>query len=181
MDTQQDKPTLVLGGTGKTGRRVVERLGGTRTAGGMGVRSGEPPFDWDIRHVGTGAGRRQVRVRLSYYPDLALPGAVETIGCVRRAGRRERGPAARATSPAAASPRPSAPSRRCATRGRADDPALDLVHARTSARVLPRRTAARRVALPAGDTPEPFVDADDIADVAVAALTEDGHVASSTS
>ena len=32
------------------------------------------------------------------------------------------------------------------------------------------------VALPAGDVPEPFVDADDIADVAVAALTEDGHV-----
>ncbi len=30
--------------------------------------------------------------------------------------------------------------------------------------------------MPAGDTPEPFVDADDIADVAVAALTEDGHV-----
>jgi uncharacterized protein YbjT (DUF2867 family) len=32
------------------------------------------------------------------------------------------------------------------------------------------------VALPAGDIPEPFVDADDVADVAVAALTEDGHV-----
>jgi uncharacterized protein YbjT (DUF2867 family) len=31
------------------------------------------------------------------------------------------------------------------------------------------------VALPAGDTPEPFVDVEDIADVAVAALTEDGH------
>jgi uncharacterized protein YbjT (DUF2867 family) len=31
------------------------------------------------------------------------------------------------------------------------------------------------VALPAGDGPEPFIDADDIADVAVAALTEDGH------
>ena len=31
------------------------------------------------------------------------------------------------------------------------------------------------VALPAGDVPEPFVDADDIADVAVLALTEDGH------
>ena len=31
------------------------------------------------------------------------------------------------------------------------------------------------VALPAGDVPEPFVDAEDIADVAVAALTEDGH------
>src|SRR5262249_56738902 len=32
------------------------------------------------------------------------------------------------------------------------------------------------IALPAGDTPEPFVDADDIADVAVAALTDDEHV-----
>ena len=32
------------------------------------------------------------------------------------------------------------------------------------------------VALPAGSVKEPFVDADDIADVAVAALTEDGHV-----
>jgi len=31
------------------------------------------------------------------------------------------------------------------------------------------------IALPAADVPEPFVDADDIADVAVAALTADGH------
>ena len=31
------------------------------------------------------------------------------------------------------------------------------------------------ITLPAGDVPEPFVDADDIADVAVAALVEDGH------
>ena len=32
------------------------------------------------------------------------------------------------------------------------------------------------VALPAGDVPEPIVEVDDIADVAVAALTENGHV-----
>jgi uncharacterized protein YbjT (DUF2867 family) len=31
------------------------------------------------------------------------------------------------------------------------------------------------VALPAGEVPEPFVDTEDIADVAVAALTEPGH------
>jgi uncharacterized protein YbjT (DUF2867 family) len=31
------------------------------------------------------------------------------------------------------------------------------------------------ITLPAGDVPEPFVDVDDIADVAVAALTEEGH------
>jgi len=34
---------------------------------------------------------------------------------------------------------------------------------------------AGEVALPVGDVPEPFIDVDDIADVAVAALTEDGH------
>ena len=34
---------------------------------------------------------------------------------------------------------------------------------------------AGAVTLPAGNIPEPFVDADDIADVAVAALTEKGH------
>jgi uncharacterized protein YbjT (DUF2867 family) len=34
---------------------------------------------------------------------------------------------------------------------------------------------AGEVTLPAGDTPEPFVDVGDIADVAVAALTEEGH------
>lgn len=31
------------------------------------------------------------------------------------------------------------------------------------------------ITLPAGDVPEPFVDLDDLADVAVAALTEEGH------
>ena len=32
------------------------------------------------------------------------------------------------------------------------------------------------IPLPAGDSPEPFVDADDIADAAVAALTDDRHI-----
>jgi hypothetical protein len=35
---------------------------------------------------------------------------------------------------------------------------------------------AGELSLPAGDTPEPFVDADDIAEVAVAALTDDKHI-----
>ena len=40
---------------------------------------------------------------------------------------------------------------------------------------------AGELALPVDGVAEPFVDADDIADVAVAALTEDGHAGSSTS
>ncbi len=41
------KATLVLGDTGKTGRRVVERLGARDTPVQVGSRSGEPPFDWE--------------------------------------------------------------------------------------------------------------------------------------
>jgi hypothetical protein len=45
----QQKPTLVLVGTGETGRRVAERL---RTRGSprrIGMPSCEPPFDWEDR------------------------------------------------------------------------------------------------------------------------------------
>jgi hypothetical protein len=43
---QQSKPTLVLGGTGKTGRRALERLEALGLPVRVGSRSGEPPFDW---------------------------------------------------------------------------------------------------------------------------------------
>lgn len=64
MTTHASNPTLVLGGTGKTGRRVAERL---RTRGlpvRVGSRSAAPPFDWG-GHVdlGAGAARSQVRIR----------------------------------------------------------------------------------------------------------------------
>lgn len=38
--------TLVLGGTGKTGRRVAEQLEARGLPVRVGSRSGEPPFDW---------------------------------------------------------------------------------------------------------------------------------------
>ena len=41
--------------------------------------------------------------------------------------------------------------------------------------LLDGRRSRARSRFPAGDVPEPFVDVEDIADVAVAALTEDGH------
>src|SRR5918999_1459877 len=73
------KPTLVLGGTGKTGRRVVERLEARGLPVRVGSRSGAPPFDWEDRSTwapildGVGA------IHLSYYPDIAVPGAREAI------------------------------------------------------------------------------------------------------
>ena len=45
--TQEKNMTLVLGGTGKTGRRVVEQLKARGMPTRVGSRSGEPPFDWE--------------------------------------------------------------------------------------------------------------------------------------
>jgi uncharacterized protein YbjT (DUF2867 family) len=42
-----DRPTLVLGGTGKTGRRVAERLRARSVPVRVGSRSADPRFDWE--------------------------------------------------------------------------------------------------------------------------------------
>ena len=71
------KPVLVLGGTGKTGRRVVERLTAEGIPTRVGSRRGEPPFDWEDTATWGPALNGAGAVYLTYYPDLAVPGAVE--------------------------------------------------------------------------------------------------------
>src|SRR5215211_5652067 len=109
------KPTLVLGGTGKTGRRVVQRLQARGIPVRVGSRSGEPPFDWEKPATWARALDGVEAVYVSYYPDLTVPGAVETVGSFAesRFGVGSRG---RCSCPVAASPKPSGPSRPCATR-----------------------------------------------------------------
>jgi uncharacterized protein YbjT (DUF2867 family) len=46
-ETTPHRPTLVLGGTGKTGRRLVERLTRRNVPVRIGSRSGGLPFDWE--------------------------------------------------------------------------------------------------------------------------------------
>jgi uncharacterized protein YbjT (DUF2867 family) len=171
-----NRPVLVLGGTGKTGRRVAARL----TAGGVpvriGSRSGEPPFDWEDPSTWAPALRGARSVYVSYYPDIAAPGAVEKVGSfaalavergvprlVLLAGRGE----------------PEAEQAEQAVR----DSGADWTIVRStwfaqnfSEDYMLEHVLAGELALPAGDTPEPFVDADDIAEVAVAALTDDKHI-----
>jgi uncharacterized protein YbjT (DUF2867 family) len=77
--TQDRKPTLVLGGTGKTGRRVVERLEAQALPVRVGSRSGEPPFDWEVRSTWAPALEGVGTVYISYYPDIAIPGAGEKV------------------------------------------------------------------------------------------------------
>src|SRR5262249_62219571 len=74
------KPTLVLGATGKTGRRVVQRL----TARGFPVRAGSrsasPPFDWEDRTTWVPALNGVCAVYVTDYPDVAVPGAADVVG-----------------------------------------------------------------------------------------------------
>ncbi len=78
-NTTDIKKTLVLGGTGKTGRRVVARLGPRGLPVRIGSRSGGPPFDWEDPStwapVLKGVGSAYVSHHLN-----AVPGATETVG-----------------------------------------------------------------------------------------------------
>ena len=169
--------TLVLGGTGKTGRRVAQRLQAPRPADPDRHPSSKPPFDRDDRATWAPALQNIDSVYLTFYPDLASPGAAAAVGAfadlavargVRRlvllSGRGEDG----------------------ALRGEqaVRDSGADWTIVRSAFMAQnfseswfldPIR--AGEVTFPAAeDLAEPFIDADDIADVAVAALTSDGHI-----
>ena len=78
-NTQEKKMTLVLGGTGKTGRRVAERLKARGMPTRVGSRSGEPPFDWEDEATWAPALQDVESVYISYFPDLAVQGAVAAV------------------------------------------------------------------------------------------------------
>jgi uncharacterized protein YbjT (DUF2867 family) len=71
--------TLVIGGTGKTGRRVAERLEQAGRSVRIGSRSAAVPFDWEDR-ASWGKALRDVHAAyVTYQPDLAVPRALETV------------------------------------------------------------------------------------------------------
>src|ERR671911_1270782 len=73
------KTTLVLGGAGKTGRRVAQQLKARGVPTRVGSRSGEPPFDWEDEATWEPALQNVGSVYVSYYPDLAVAGAVAAV------------------------------------------------------------------------------------------------------
>lgn len=167
--------TLVLGGTGKTGRRIVERLSARGLPVRVGSRSATPPFDWTEPDTWPAAVQGVDAVYISYFPDFIAPGAFDAI----------RAFTALAVSSGVSrlvllSGRGAPEAVRCEELVRKSGAASTIVRAswfsqNFSESFLLDPIVAGEVALPAGDVGEPFVDAEDIADVAVAALTEDGH------
>ncbi len=168
--------TLVLGASGKTGRRVAQRLIDRGLPVRLGSRSGEPPFEWHDPDTWGPVLDGVSRVYVSYYPDIAAPGAVEVVSdfaklAVGRGVRRL----------VLLSGRGEAEAERAEQMVRDTGADLTVVRATWFAQNFSEGfmldgILSGELALPAGNTPEPFVDADDIADVAVAALTDDRHI-----
>ncbi|NEC18711.1 SDR family oxidoreductase, partial [Streptomyces parvus] len=75
---------LVTSGTGKTGRRVVERLTALGVPVRSGSRTGEVPFDWQDDTGWEAALRGTEAAYVAYYPDLAVPGAAEAMAAFGR-------------------------------------------------------------------------------------------------
>ncbi|MEV4621615.1 NmrA family NAD(P)-binding protein [Asanoa sp. NPDC049573] len=168
---------LVIGGTGKTGRRVVDRLTDRGVAVRVGSRTGTPRFDWAERDTWAPAFAGVRAAYVTFYPDLAVPGSPALIGDLARvaaaagvehlvllSGRGEE--EAQASEAAFAA----------AVEGTGT--AWTVVRASWFMQNFSEAFMADGVrdgtlVLPAGEVPEPFVDCDDIADVVVAALTGD--------
>ena len=167
--------TLVVGGTGKTGRRVVERLQRRGLPFRVASRSGNPAFDWEDRETWSPCLDGMTQAYVTYYPDVCVPGALDTLQSFF----------ARAVDVGVR--------KIVFLSGRGE---VEAVHAEDALKACGAEWTILRcsffcqnfsesffldpilageLALPVGPVAEPFVDADDIADVAVAALTDDRH------
>ena len=71
--------TLVIGGTGKTGRRVADRLVKAGRQVRIGSRSAALPFDWEKQDTWEQPLQDVKAAYVAYQPDLAVPGALETV------------------------------------------------------------------------------------------------------
>ena len=173
--TQATKPILVLGATGKTGRRVLARLTARGVPTRAGSRSAQPRFDWEDRSTWAPALRDVKSVYISYYPDVAVPGAAATVGAFAELAVGSGVPRL-----VLLSGRGEAEAERAEEAVRASGADLTILRSTWFAQNFSESDwldmVSGEVALPAGDTPEPFIDVGDLADVAVAALTDDRHI-----
>ncbi|WP_141923062.1 NmrA family NAD(P)-binding protein [Haloactinospora alba] len=176
MTTTDGRKTLVLAGTGKTGRRVVERLTARGVPVRVGSRSTTPPFDWRDQATWEPALQGVGAAYVAYHPDAAFPGAAKTVGAFA-----ELAVSCGVTRLVLLADRGASEAERCEEAVRESGAEWTVVRTgfisqNFSEDVLADAVRTGVVALPAGRVAEPFIDAEDIADVASAALTEDGHV-----
>ena len=166
---------LVIGATGKTGSRVATRLKEKGLDVRLGTRRAAIPFDWEAPETWAPALEGVSKAYVTYFPDLAFPGAVEKVAALCEtakttgldhimllSGRGEHhaklGEEAERNSGLDYTLVRAAWFAQNFSEGYLRDPIL--------AGILP---------MPGGMIQEPIIDIEDIADVVVAALTQDGH------
>ncbi len=174
-ETARERPTLVLGGTGRIGRRLVERLTRRHLPVRIGSRSGGLPFDWEQPST-WGPVFGDVEAAYTSVPDLVVS---DPTGAVARLVE---------TALAAGTRRLVLLSGRGDEQAHACEKILmssgadwtilraGFLDQHFSECYLLEPILAGDVRLPVGDVGEPFTDTDDVADIAAAVLTEDGHV-----
>lgn len=166
---------LVLGGTGKTGRRVAERLTALNLPVTIGSRNTQPGFDWENPATWAANLKGIDKVYITFQPDLAIPSAVETITAFVKTAKE------------------SGVQHLVLLSGRGEKEAQaceDLViHSGLNWTIIRASwfmqnfsegffldsILAHEVIVPKTNSREPFVHADDIADVVVEALLNDIH------
>ncbi|MDA0748428.1 MAG: NAD(P)H-binding protein [bacterium] len=172
---QPRKPMLILGGTGKTGRRIAAGLEAKGVPIRIGSRSASPGFDWNNEASWDACLKDMESVYINYAPDLAIPGATDTIQAfVKRAKR------AGVKRAVLLSGRGEAEAQACERIVQESGLEWTIVRAswfnqNFSEGAFVNMVLSGQITLPAGEVLEPFVDVNDIAEVVVAALTEPGH------
>jgi uncharacterized protein YbjT (DUF2867 family) len=169
-------PTLILGGTGKIGRRLAERLTARGLPVRIGSRSGAPSFDWENNATWAPAMQGVGAVYISYYPDLSVPGAAEAVGSLANLAVQNG-----IKRLVLLSGRGETEAQRAEEMLKASGADWTILRCAWFAQnfsesFLLNPLLEGEVQLPVGNVGEPFVDADDIADAAVTALTQQGHV-----
>ena len=172
----EEKKILVLGGKGKTGRRVAERLTKLGKTIRIGSRSEKPPFDWENPETWPGALEGMDTVYITFQPDLAVPGALKAIE-----GFTSRAVKAGIQKMVLLSGKGEKEAELCEQVVRNAGVDWTIVRAswfnqNFSESFFLDPILAGHVALPRAEALVPYVDADDIADVVVESLLDNKHV-----
>lgn len=166
---------LIIGGTGKTGRKVVERLTRLGYPVRIGSRSATPAFDWQAPETWDSALEGIDKIYITFQPDLAVPGAKEAIALLV-----EKAKAKNIKKLVLLSGKGEKEAEACeAIVANAGIP-YTLVRASWFSQNFSESffldpIISGQVALPKPEAKVPYIDTNDIADVVTAALTDDSH------
>ena len=166
---------LVIGGTGKTGRKVVQKLQALNQNVRVGSRNQNPAFDWQNPNTWEAAMEGIQKMYVTFQPDLAVPGALDAIEALVKQARQ------------------SGIKKMVLLSGKGEKEAelceqvvmnsgIDYTIVRASwfnqnfsESFFLDPILAGHVALPQAEAKVPYVDTDDIADVAVEVLINEQH------